>query len=130
MGRTHEAPTLTHSSASYSQLTKNVCSLRSKVLMLTTPTKVCRNYSVVRTISGFLVVVSLALALMTVKIKGLEEIKAPELTKAPAPPSQNDVSAADALQWRQEFLWHRAIPKVCPNPWIDDHQCARITHRL
>lgn len=100
------------------------------MIMRTTPTKVCRNYSVVKTISGFLVVVSLALALMTVKVKGLEEVKAPELINAPATPSQDDMSAADTLQWRQEFLWHRSIPKVCPNPWINDHLCARVTNRL
>jgi len=86
---------------------------------------------VARSISGFFVVVALAVALMAVRMKGLEKIKAPEVLKAPVLSSQDDVlSAADALQWRQEFLWHRTIPKVCPNPWINNQPCARITERL
>lgn len=81
--------------------------------------------------SDFVVIVVLALALMAVKIKGLEKIKRPEELKAPIPPSQEDVlSTADALQWRQEFLWHRTIAKVCPNPWIDDQPCRRMAELL
>jgi len=85
---------------------------------------------VVKAISGFFVVVALAVALLAVSMKGLEEIKAPKVIKAPVPPSQKDVSAADVLQWRQEFLWHRTIPKLCPNPWMDHQPCSRITERL
>jgi len=80
--------------------------------------------------SGFCVVVALATALMAVRMKGHEEIKTPEVMKAPVPASRDDVSAADALQWRQEFLWHRSIPKVCANSWIGDQACARVSERL
>jgi hypothetical protein len=70
------------------------------------------------------------MALMAVRMNGHEEIKTPDVRKTPVPASQDDVSAADALQWRQEFLWHRSIPKVCANAWIGDHACARVTERL
>jgi len=70
------------------------------------------------------------MALMAVRVKGHEEIKTPDVMKTPVPASQEEVSAADALQWRQEFLWHRSIPKVCANSWIGDQACARVTDRL
>lgn len=99
--------------------------------MLSTPTNVCRNHSVVKAISGFFAVVALALALMAVGMRGFARIKAPEVFKAQVPSSQDDVlSAADVLEWRLEFLWHRTILKVCPNPGIDNQPCARITERL
>jgi hypothetical protein len=98
--------------------------------MLSTSTNMCRSYSAGQAFSGFCVVVALAMALMAVRMKGHEEIKTTEVMKAAVPASQDDVSAADALQWRQEFLWHRSIPKVCASSWIGDQACARATGRL
>lgn len=98
--------------------------------MLSPSTNMCTSYSAGQAFSGFCVVVAIAMALMAVRMKGHEEIKTPQLMKAPVPASQDDVSAADALQWRQEFLWHRSIPKVCANSWIGDQACTRLTARL
>src|SRR5215469_16799608 len=90
-----------------------------RVVMLSTPTQVCRNHSLGKSISGFFFVIALGIGLLGVKTNGLERPKAPEVLKAPVPSNHDDVlSAADALEWRQEFLWHRTIAKICPNPWI------------
>jgi hypothetical protein len=98
--------------------------------MLSTSTNMCRSYSAGQAFSGLCVVLAIAMALLAVRMKGHEEIKTPQLMKAPVPTSQDDVSAADALQWRQEFLWQRSIPKVCASSWIGDQACARVTGRL
>lgn len=75
--------------------------------------------------SGCFFVVAVAIGLMSVKTKMLER-SVPQL-KASASLSREDVlSPADALQWRQEFVWHRKIPKVCANAWIDDKPCLRM----
>lgn len=99
--------------------------------MRATTAKVYRDYWMARSISGFLLVVGIGFGLMAVKVKGLEKIKAPKDVKGPASTSWEDVlSPADVRQWRQEFLWHRNIPKFCANRWIEDKECARITQRL
>jgi hypothetical protein len=96
-----------------------------------TCTRICRNYSALKAIFGLFVVVALAVALMAIGLKGMKKIKAPEVVKASVPVRQNDMlSATDAREWRQEFLSHRKVPKVCPNPWIDEQQCVRMTGRL
>ena len=104
----------------------------SKVVTHSTPIKVYRKHSLAKSISAFFFLVVLGVGLMAVKVKGLERITAPKVAKAPARSSQGGdvLSAADALEWRQEFLWHRTIAKICPNPWIDDKPCARVVGQL
>lgn len=84
-----------------------------------------------KSFSGLLLLAAFGIGLMAVGTKPLEKIKPPEEVKAQAPINQEDVlSAADARQWRQEFLWHRNIRKTCANSWIDDKKCARVTQGL
>jgi hypothetical protein len=100
--------------------------------MHSTPIKVHRKHSLAKSIPAFFFLVVLGVGLMAVKVKGLERITEPEVARAPASSSQGGdvLSAANTLEWRQEFLWHRTIAKICPNPWIDDKPCARIAGRL
>ena len=100
--------------------------------MLSTSIAVHRNHSLAKSISGLFFIVAVAICLMAVRVHGIERITAPKAVKMPIPSSQGaDVlSAANALEWRQEFLWHRKIAKICPNPWIDDKPCARIAEGL
>lgn len=92
-----------------------------------------RKDSLEKTISSFLFVIAVVIGLLsvkTVKTERAEENKASEL-KTSALLSRDDVlSAADALQWRQEFVWHRGTPKICPNVWIDDTPCRRMAKRF
>ena len=94
--------------------------------------EVDRKNSLAKSIPAFFLLVVLGVGLIGVKGKGVERITAPEVAKAPASSSQRGdvLSVADTLEWRQEFLWHRTIAKICPNPWIDDKPCARIAGRL
>jgi hypothetical protein len=99
--------------------------------MRSTTIKVYRRESLAASLCGFLLVVAVGIGLLQVKVKALEKIKAPEEVKASAPISREDVlSAADARQWRQEFLWHRTIRKFCGNSWIDNDLCVRTNQHL
>ena len=94
-------------------------------------TKVYRDSSLARSISAFLMVVSLGVGLTAFRVKGLEKSQAPKNVKAPAPTSREDVlSPADVRQWRQEFLWHRQFPRFCAHSSIDDKACSRVTQQL
>ena len=80
---------------------------------------------------AFCLLIAVAVGLTQVKIEPGEAIKAPKEIKARAPISHDDVlSAADAREWRQEFLWHRNIKKFCTNTVMDDHLCTRVSRRL
>ena len=57
-------------------------------------------------------------------------IRPPEKAQMPAVVREDVLSAADARQWRQEFLWRRNMEKVCKNAWIDDNLCVRAINRL
>ena len=87
--------------------------------------------SLAKSVCAFLLVVFLGVGLMKVKIESTEQIRPAEDVKASAPITPEDVlSAADAREWRQEFLWHRNIRRFCPNAWIAERPCARMTQRL
>jgi len=87
--------------------------------------------SLAKSICGLLLVIFVGVGLMELKIEAPEQIRSAKEVKASAPVSEEDVlSPADVRQWRQEFLWHRNIRKSCPNAWIDDELCARMTQRL
>jgi hypothetical protein len=99
--------------------------------MRSTTIKVYRRESLTASLCGFLLVVAVGIALMEVKIKAPEKTREREEVKVAAPINRKDVlSAADARQWRQEFLWHRNIRKFCWNAWIDDDLCDRTNQHL
>ena len=103
----------------------SICQLKGHV----SSTLHMRN-SVENAISRFLFVLAVGIGLTSLKVDRLENLKAPEL-KTSASGSREDVlSAADALQWRQEFFWHRQIVKMCPNAWVDGKPCLRTAKRL
>lgn len=86
---------------------------------------------VARVLLGLLFLGALGIGLMQVTVKGLERVEPPQEVKMPAPVTGEDVlSAADARQWRQEFLWHRSVRKSCFNPWIDGDLCTRSAQQL
>jgi hypothetical protein len=99
--------------------------------MPSTATKACGVGSLAKSFCGLLLVTVVGVGLMEVRIEAPEQLRPAKEVKAWAPVTQEDVlSAADVRQWRQEFLWHRNIRKSCPNAWIDDALCARMTQRL
>ena len=92
--------------------------------------RVHRQNSVEKAISGFLFVLAVGIGLTSVMVNRPVKSRAPE-PKSSVSVSHDDVlSAADALQWRQEFVWHRKTLKICPNAWIDEKPCLRTAKQL
>lgn len=92
--------------------------------MHSTAVRVSRSHSLSKSLFAFVFLVALGGLLLKVNINF------PEKAQMPAVVREDVLSAADARQWRQEFLWRRNMEKVCKNAWIDDDLCVRAINRL
>ena len=91
---------------------------------------VYRKKSLEKAISGFLFVLAVGIGLASVKVNRLENLRAPEPKTSTSLGRDDVLSPADALQWRQEFVWHSRTPKICANAWIDDKPCLRVAKQF
>ena len=92
--------------------------------MHSTATRVPTGHSLAKSLCTFAFLVALGSLLLKVNIRF------PEKAQMPAVIREDVLSAADAREWRQEFLWRRNMEKVCKNAWIDDDLCVRAIKRL
>lgn len=83
-----------------------------------------------KAISGFLFLLAIGIGLASVKVSGTGTLGAPEPKTSASLSRDHVLSPADALQWRQEFVWHRLALKIRASAWIDDRPCLRSVKRF